>query len=141
MTRARSITAVLAAFYLLVALAALVLAPRSLARAYGENMVAGFGVDAILTVVHAAIGVAALLVTLLAVPVARRVFGMAVAVVALGLFAYGIPAAVDPNPDVALNIGWGNVVIYALTIPAGLYVAFNQTARDARPVSTGDTER
>src|SRR5690606_17093652 len=82
-TRPRSITAVLAAFYLLVALAALVLAPRSLARAYGENMVAGFGVDAILTVVHAAIGVAALLVTLLAVPVARRVFGMAVAVVAL----------------------------------------------------------
>src|SRR5690606_42107060 len=63
------------------------------------------------------------------------------AVVALGLFAYGIPAAVDPNPDVAFNIGWGNVVIYALTIPAGLYVAFNQTARDARPVSTGDTER
>ncbi|WP_028847226.1 DUF4383 domain-containing protein [Thermocrispum agreste] len=141
MNRARTITAVLAAFYLLVAIAAVVLAPRSLAHAYTENMVAGFGVDAILTIVHAVIGVAALIVTLKAFPVVRRVFGMAVGVACLGLFAYGIPAAIDPNPDAGFNIGWGNVVVYALTMVAGFYVAFEQSAHEDRPVLASDSER
>lgn len=121
------------AVYLVAGISAMAFAPAPLADAHPGNVFLGFGADWLLTIVHTVVGLGGMLVAIAAPQVVQRVYGGALVIVFVGLVAFGIPVAANQGPDALFNVRWGNVVIYALTIVAGLYLAFGGPVR-RRPI-------
>lgn len=145
MSTGRWLTLLIGLGYSAIAAAAVFAAPAPLADASPSNVFAGFGVDWLLTTVHAALGLGGLAAAAARSEAVRRVYGLALTAVGIGLVAFGVPAAANQGPDALFNLRWGNVVVYALTVALGLLIAFgvSRKRRSRRaeylPASTPET--
>lgn len=130
MSTSRWVAGVVGVFYATAALLGAILAPAPLNDANPANVVLAFGVDWLLTIVHAALGVGGLLASIAPSEIVRRGFGAALTIASIGMVSFGIPAAINQGPDALFNLRWGNVVIALSTFAATIYLLYGYRLRD-----------
>lgn len=135
MTKGRTLALVIGLVYTALAVAGLIAVQTAPSGRSPSDMFAGFGVSPLLTIFHAAAGLAGLLAVIVGRPVVVRIYGVALAVGFIGLTAYALPAAIAGDPGDVLNIGWFNVGLYAVTTLVGLFLAYGKPIRREAPVS------
>lgn len=137
MTKGRTLALVIGLVYTALAVAGLIALQGAPPDARSpEDMFAGLGVSVLSTIFHAGLGLAGLAAVLARQKSAVRVYGVAVAIAALGLTAYGLPAAFEGHRSEVLNVGWFNVAIYAMTVLIGLFLAYGKPIRREAPIHT-----
>lgn len=137
MSAAKKLALLIGLVYAAIAVAGLIGAEASLAGRHPANVFAGFGVSWLLNIIHAGIALAGLAAAFARPAAAARVYGVLLGIVFLGLTAYGMPAAIAGNGGEGLNIGWTNVVLYAVTAAAGVFLAYGKPIRRQAGVPTG----